>query len=160
MQWHPFWDSLQGFLVIFSLWKRLGSQILPCFLQNPPWICACSNGYYNAGAILVPCSHEGFGDTKWMHNNTMCPHAMCEGRKQLSVWAAMKAILDRRFLHCSLFSQLSFLPEDERCAGRGKFLAPDKRGFQTHLCGYLHSIISRPGPPHSDPQHFGGCQVW
>lgn len=35
MQWHLFGDSLQGFLVIFSLGKRWGSQILPCFLQNP-----------------------------------------------------------------------------------------------------------------------------
>lgn len=149
-----------GFLGYFLSLKEIRFSDTAMFPAKSSMDLCMQQWYYNAGAILVPCSHEGFGDTKWMHNNTMCPHAMCEGRKQLSVWAAMKAILDRRFLHCSLFSQFSFLPEDERCAGRGKFLAPEERGFQTHLCGYLHSIISKAGPPHSDPQHFGGCQVW
>lgn len=112
MQWHLFWDSLQGFLVIFSLGKRWGSQILPRFFQNPLCMCVCSSGYHHAGPTLLPCSHRGYSDIKWMHKNPMCLHATCEGRNKLSVWTVMiAAFFNQHFLHCShpVFSVL-FLP--------------------------------------------------
>lgn len=106
--------SLLGLTPVFPGYflslKEIRFSHTAMFLVKSSVLCTWRDGWYNAGPILVPCRHKGFSDTEWMRKNNMCPHTMCESRKKLSVWAAMKVILDWHFLHRSLFPQLSVFP--------------------------------------------------